>query len=589
MRRSTFWTCATVSLFAAGCAGQVGDAGVSDGGTVPPPGGSGSGGSGSGGAGSSGSVVTLPPPDSLVGCTAASYQAPLQMLNQFELRNTIKDLVGPVTTEVLVPQGARGQYRGALLIDELPRRWQDTAWGIAGEASKNAAALTGCAAANQTDACASAFIGKFAAKAYRRPLAAGELESLVALYANGKAEGFASGIEMVVAAVLQDPSFLYRVEAGVPNSVKDHPELRRLTGAEVAQRLSYSLWGTLPDDALTMAAQSGGLDTPAGIRAQAERMLKDPRAIPMFADFVGQWLLTDHLGENPKDAIKYPAFAAAVPLLREELNLFVRDLVQNGGDLRTLFTADYGFLNAKLAVFYGVPGVSGDVLVKTTMPASAQRSGLLTFSGLLSIEGIEQGVSLAKSNRTFPIGRARFIRERLACEDLPPPIADATNLPSVKGLIDAQNARYGGAQNVPPRAFFQEITSQDTTCKACHGFLEPLGFILERFGPDGLIRQNDIDGMPAIQSGRYNSNGKNAELVGDYASPAALATAMSKSSSVKDCFTGNLVQYAMGQATDVRQGCFSAAAPTADASGTRLLDVYLDLAASDPFRIRTVD
>src|SRR5204863_273601 len=193
--------------------------------------------------------------------------------------------------------------------------------------------------------CASTFIGKFAAKAYRRPLAAGELESLVALYANGKSEGFAAGIEMVVAAVLQDPSFLYRVEAGVPNSVKDHPELRRLTGTEVAQRLSYSLWGTLPDDALTMAAQSGGLDTPAGI---------------------------------------------------------------------------------------------------------------------------QQGVSLAKSNRTFPIGRARFIRERLACEDLPPPIADATNLPSVKGLIDAQNARYGGAQNVPPRAFYQEITSQDTTCKACH-------------------------------------------------------------------------------------------------------------------------
>jgi Protein of unknown function (DUF1592)/Protein of unknown function (DUF1595)/Protein of unknown function (DUF1588) len=585
MGRLKIGTCVVASLFAGACTGSIGGSGASG------PGGTGAAGAMGTGAGGA-AVVMVPPATAVVGCTSENFTAPLQMLNQFELRNTIKDLFGPVTTEVLIPTGARGQYRGALLIDELPRRWQDTAWSLAGEVGKNVGVVTGCAAANQTDACASAYLAKLAPKAYRRPLAVGELDGLMALFANGKSDGFGAGIEMAVAGVLQNPSFLYRVEAGVPNSVKDHPELRRLTGSEVAQRLSYGLWGTLPDDALATASQNGGLDTPEGVRAQALRMLKDPRAVPMFADFVGQWLLTDHLGENPKDTTAYPRFSPdVVPSLRGELNAFVGDLVQNGGDLTALFTADYGFLNAKLATFYGVPGVAGDAFVKTTMPPAAQRAGLLTFAGLLAIEGVEQGVSLAKANRTFPIGRARFIRERLACEDLPPPIADATNQPSVKPLIDALNVRYGGTANVPPRAFFQEVTSQDAVCKACHGYLEPLGFVLERFGGDGLIRTTDIDGMPALQTGHYASIGKNAELVGDYASPAALGAALSKSASVKDCLTQNLVQYALAQVADVKPGCFAPApTPTStDTSHTRLQDIYLDLVASDPFRIRRFD
>ena len=587
-------TCIMACLLAAACTGQISGAGSGSSGPV----GVGAGGSMGTGAGGVTTVVTVPPATTVAGCTSDNFTAPLQMLNQFELRSSLADLFGPLATEVLIPTGARGQYRGALLIDELPRRWQDTAWSVAGEIGKNVGVVTGCAGANQTDACATAYLGKLAAKAYRRPLAAGELDGLIALYTNGKADGFGAGIEMAVAGVLQDPSFLYRIEGGVPNSVKDHAEMRRLTGPEVAQRLSYGLWGTLPDDALATAAQAGGLDTPEGIRAQAQRMLKDPRAASMFADFVGQWLLTDHLGENPKDTTAYPRFTPdVVPALRGELNAFVGDLVQNGGDLAALFTADYGFLNAKLATFYGVPGVAGAAFVKTTMPPAAQRAGLLTFAGLLSIEGVEQGVSLAKANRTFPIGRARFIRERLACEDLPPPIADATNQPSVKPLIDALNTRYGGAANVPPRAFFQEVTSQDAVCKTCHGYLEPLGFVLERFGGDGLVRTNDIDGMPAIQTGHYASLGKNAELVGDYASPAALGAALSKSAAVKDCLTQNLVQYTLAQVTDVKPGCFAPApmsmsTPTSgapDTSHTRLLDIYLDLVASDPFRVRRFD
>jgi len=527
------------------------------------------------------------------GCAADSFQAPLQMLNEFELRNTLRDLLGEVAADVLIPTGARGVYRGALLIDQLPARWQDTAWQIAARAVQGVEALTGCDLANQNDECARVFIVGFGQRAYRRPLEAAEVEALLALYGSAKAEGFGAGIEMVLAAMLQHPSLLYRVEAGIADSVVGEPTLRRLGAYELAQRLSYNFWGSLPDQALFAAAAAGELDTPEGIRGQAERMLLDPRSTAMFADFVGQWLFTDHLGTIPKDATRHPSYTSEIPpLLKQELQLFVQTLARTGGDLNALFSADYGFLNAKLAAFYGVPGVFGAELAQTTLPPAAQRVGLLTFAGLLSIEGTVQGVSLSGASRTYPIGRGRFIRERLACEGVPPPIAKATTLAGVPEKIDALNLRFGGADNTPPRVFFEEVTSSNPVCKTCHTLLEPLGFVLERYGADGLPRQLDIDGTPVIAAGTYAASGSNSpELVGDYASPAELAMALAQSPGVKNCLTNHWLQYSLGRTlTETDQQCFGdAAAKARPVATTPLRDIYLDVVTSNIYRIRKFD
>lgn len=524
-------------------------------------------------------------------CAPESFHAPLQMLNEFELTNTIRDLLGDVGGEVLIPTGGRGHFRGGLLIDQLATRWEDTAWQLAGSAIKDAEKLTGCAAAAQNDACARDFIVRFGQRAYRRPLDEAEVSSLVALYDTGKSEGFAAGVEMVVAAMLQHPSLLYRVEAGIPDSVPGDPTLRRLTGYEVAQRLSYNFWGTLPDDALFAAAAAGELSTPEGVRAQAERLLSDERSTPMFADFVGQWLFTDHLGSVPKDAERYPTYTAEIPaLLKQELQHFVQNLVKSGGTVGELFTADYGFLNNKLAAFYGVPGAFQDEFVRTTFPPEAQRSGLLTFAGLLSVEGTTQGVSLSTASRTFPIGRGRFIRERLACEGLLPPIPNATMLPGVTEKIDELNTRFGGAEDTPPRVFFEEVTSSNPVCAGCHATLEPLGFVLERFGADGLPRELDIDGQPAIQGGTYSPNGSaNSDLVGDYASPAELGKALAASPGAKACLTDHWLQYSLGRALSVTDTpCFSGTSSksTAPVESTPLKEVYLDVVSSELYRAR---
>ncbi|MEO8180986.1 MAG: DUF1592 domain-containing protein [Deltaproteobacteria bacterium] len=527
-------------------------------------------------------------------CPADSFQAPLQMLNEFELRNTLRDLLGGVNAEVLIPTGARGAYRGALLIDQLPSRWQETAWQIATDAVQNVAGLTGCALANQDDACARTFIESFGSRAYRRPLATPEVDALVALYDSAKAEGFGAGIEMVLAAMLQHPSLLYRVEAGIADSVAGEPTLRRLSGYEVAQRLSYNFWGSMPDAALFAAAAAGELSTPEGVRAHAERMLLDERSTPMFADFVGQWLFTDYLGAIAKNAARYPSYTPDIPpLLKQELQLFVQNLVRAGGDLNELFTADYGFLNSKLAAFYGVPGVFGDQLTQTSFPPAAERVGLLTFAGLLSTEGTIQGVSLSSASRTYPIGRGRFIRRRLACEGVPPPIPNATMLTGVPEKIAALNQRFGGTENTPPRVFFEEVTSSNQICKACHSFLEPLGFVLERYGADGLLRQLDIDGTPVITAGTYAANGNsNPDLAGDYASPGELGQALAQSPGVKNCLSDHWLQYSLGRtlsATDY--SCFGnpAAGGAVSVGTTPLKDIYLDVVTSDIYRIRKFD
>ncbi|MEN9580786.1 MAG: hypothetical protein RJA70_3795, partial [Pseudomonadota bacterium] len=448
------------------------------------------------------------------------------------------------------------------------------------------------AAAIQTDDCARAFIFSFGSKALRRPIETADSDALFAFFLDGKQEGFASGIEMVVAALLQHPMFIYRVETGAPGSVVGQPGLRQLTGHELAQRLSYNLWGTLPDDELVAAAANSELSTPEGLRSHAERMLQDDRAAPMFADFIGQWLFLDHLGSVPKDATLHPTYTAEIPgLLKQELQLFLQDQVQNGGDLNSLFTANFGFLNERLAAFYGVPGVTGEAFVKTPMPPEAQRFGLMTFAGLLSVEGTVQGVSLSGSARTYPIGRGRFIRERLACETVPPPIPNATEEAGAKEAIDALNQQYGGGEHVPPRVFFEKVTSTNPVCANCHGFLEPLGFALETFGADGLARANDIDGSPALQAGNYASLGnQSTDLVGAISGPAELGQKLAQSETVKACLADNLAQYTLGRRLKSEDfECLTGAAAPSAPGATQLKELYLGLVTSDLYRVRKFD
>ncbi|MBW2162844.1 MAG: DUF1592 domain-containing protein [Deltaproteobacteria bacterium] len=229
---------------------------------------------------------------------------------------------------------------------------------------------------------------------------------------------FEDGIQLVIEAALQSPSFLYRPELGAETPVEG--DVVPFTSWEMATKLSYMLWNTMPDDALFAAAEADELQTKEQIAAQATRMLEDEKARDLIRNFHTQWLLLTHLDSVTKDTSIYPAFSGSLrPLWTEEIQAFVEHVILEGdGSLQTLLTADFSFMNEELASFYG-----GDVLDPVTGPEFRQvqldpdrRAGFLTSAGLMATH--------ANVNQSSPVFRGKFVREQLMCNTLPPPPND---------------------------------------------------------------------------------------------------------------------------------------------------------------------
>src|SRR5690606_6275988 len=218
--------------------------------------------------------------------------------------------------------------------------------------------------------------------AYRRPLQSEELDGLLELQTELRTDGeLTASVVGVVEAILQSPDFLYRIEFGgdVVNGV------RRLTGHEMASRLSYFFWGAPPDDLLLEAAANGELDTQDGVRAQAERLLDDPRARRVIEFFFDSYLPIANLTDQARDTELFPTFSPRIGDLqrRETHEFLMKEIFENDGSWRSILTAPYTFVNEELANFYGIPGVQGDEFVKVDLD-TRQRLGLLTHASVLT-------------------------------------------------------------------------------------------------------------------------------------------------------------------------------------------------------------
>ncbi|HVY28726.1 MAG TPA: DUF1592 domain-containing protein [Polyangiaceae bacterium] len=551
------WSCLGVALAALGSGCQADISGGD--GSMPPASITTSSGGGSGA-----SPGGVPPT-----CTGPQPgPSPLRRLTHREYDNTVRDLLGddshpsaPFSREdVFLGFDNSATARGTTTL--LAEQYSQAAEQLAAKAVQNLSALTGCNAADTSrDACARSFIERFGAKAFRGPLTDAERTRFGNLYGSAsQAWGFSKGIELTLAALLQSSRFLYRVEFGTPSAT---PGVNLLTPFELAARLSYLLWGSLPDQALLDAAGAGQLSTREQIASQARRLLADTRAHYVLNDFHRQWLALDAIDTFDSTM---PGFSNDLrPLLHEEAQRTVEaTLFEGDGKLKTLLTAPFSFLNAPLAAFYGLSGPTTDAFEKVPLDAASQRIGILTQGGILAAH--------SHAAKTSPVLRGKFVREQLLCNPPPPPP------PGVDFTVSEKDASLTVRQQ-------SEQHRADPACAACHRFMDPIGLSFEAFDAVGRLRAREND-APVVTTGELIGT----DVDGAVSGPAELAQKLAGSQQVSSCFVRQWFRYAYGRdPINDRDACGITALENAFAqSDGTISELLFALTQTDAFQYRSV-
>jgi mono/diheme cytochrome c family protein len=355
----------------------------------------------------------------------------------------------------------------------------------------------------QETACAKEILSMLARRAYRRPVGDAEVSGLLGFYNEGRAEaGFDAGIERALRAILVSPDFLYRVE--MPSQMAAAKgAMSPLSDLELASRLSFFLWSSMPDDELIRAASQGKLSDPSVLQQEVHRMLKDERSAALAANFAGQWLrLRNVLGQEPDDVL-FPNFNDNLRHdFVKETELFFRSIVKENRSVMDLLTADYSFMNERLAAFYGVPNVHGNYFRRVTLP-DPNRRGLLGQASILMVTSY--------SDRTSPVGRGKWILENVL--GAPPPPKPA-NVPDLK-----ENGANGQFLSMRER---MEQHRANPACAGCHARMDPVGYAMENFDAVGRWRTVAENGQVIDATGALPDGTK-------FNGPAELRTLLAKS------------------------------------------------------------
>jgi hypothetical protein len=462
--------------------------------------------------------------------------AAVRFLSVTEYQASVRDLFPGVTVSpptFVKGTAVKGFENRANLLAASPQLVEEQgafASQVAIAAVARPAAILPCTPTAATEAaCGAQFIESFGARAFRRPLSAGEKQRFTALFEGERAmSGFTGAVQVTIEAMLQAPQFLYRIEAGDPAGVQ--PDRVRLTPFEVATRLSYLLWSSMPDAVLTQAAVSNKLGTPAELEAQARRMLADARAQKMFVDFHRQWLDLDKLNGATKDPKAYPTYTPELAAaMREESDRFVSGVMgkQGDGTLKTFLTSTRTEVDASLAKLYRVATPAAGWAPVDLSPA--ERAGFLTRGNFLASEAHQLSGS--------PPLRASFIMTRLLCRSVPPPPANADlTEPVAKPGAGARTNRQLFEERIAPAA-----------CNGCHNAFNPFGYALEGFDAIGRYRTSD-NGLPVDATARIQLDGADLQIEGG----VDLSRKLADSKEVQACVTTAWFEYAAGR--DVATG-----------------------------------
>jgi hypothetical protein len=375
------------------------------------------------------------------------------------------------------------------------------------------------------DACASRIINEIARRAYRRPVTPADVEPPLTFYRQARTDAgdFDAGIRAALARILSSPSFIYRVERdpaavapGTAHAVSD---------VDLASRLSFFLWSSIPDDRLLTLASRGRLSQPPVLAAEVARMLKDTRADALVSNFAGQWLQLRNLeAKVTPDLLSFPDFDDNIrEAFRRETEMLFGYILREDRSILELLDADYTFVDERLARHYGIPGVYGTRFRKVPI-ADPNRRGLLGQGSILSLTSI--------ATRTSPVYRGKYVLSTLL--DTPPPPPP----PVVPTLEDSTKASGAAPKTVREQL---ELHRRSPACSGCHRVIDPVGFALEHFNPVGQWRETGDDGAPLDTRGMLADG-----TVVD--SPAALRESILKRpDAFATVLTTRLMTYALGR------------------------------------------
>jgi mono/diheme cytochrome c family protein len=411
--------------------------------------------------------------------------------------------------------------------------------------------------------CARTILSAFTRRAYRRPVTSADVEPLMGLVsgAQKRGESFEGGLGLALQAVLVSPDFLFRIEKGRPTDGTGPGQ--PVSDYELASRLSYFLWASMPDDALLLAADRGVLRKPEVLSAQVRRMLKDDKASALVESFGGQWLQFRALEGVAPDRDRFPDFENDLRLsMRRETELFVLNLIREDRSILDLVDGQYTFLNERLARHYGIPGVKGPEFRRVDLSGTA-RGGVLTQASVLTVSSY--------ATRTSPVLRGKWILENVL--NAPPPAPPP-------GTPRLDEAKVGGEASLRKQL---EAHRTGATCAACHSKMDPLGFSLENFDAIGAWRNEDgkwpIDNAGVLPDGR------------SFAGPDGLkAILRSDREAFAECVTHKLLTYALGRGLErYDRRTVAAIASRLEASDYRFSALVLEIVESLPFQRRRAE
>jgi mono/diheme cytochrome c family protein len=410
------------------------------------------------------------------------------------------------------------------------------------------------------DRCARQILSTLARRAYRRPATSAEIDTLVEFFKGGRAEsGFDRGIEMALRRLLVSPEFLFRVELDPPGAAPGAPY--RISDLDLASRLSFFIWSSIPDDELLDVAAKGTLRQPAVLDRQVRRMLADPRAAALAQNFAGQWLHLRTIEGSVPDVYLFPNFGENLRRdFRKETELFFQSILAENRSVLDLLTADYTFINERLARHYGIPNVHGSHFRRVSIP-DPNRRGLLGQGSMLTVTSL--------ADRTTVVGRGKWILENLIGVPPSPPPPDIPPLPAQKDAGQDLTLRQR-----------MERHRANPTCASCHARMDPLGFALENFDATGQWRTREgavpVDASAVLPDGTA------------FNGPSGLRThLLSRADEIVRTTTERLMVYALGRGLESYDGpAIRTIVRNAAKTSYSFQSLVAAVAASTPFQMR---
>ena len=495
---------------------------------------------------------------------------PARRLTRDQFNNTVRDLIGATGTpaDALGLDEKIGPFNSnaiAVVDDTLVQQHAEIAASLALAAKGRMTQIAPCDLTTDTGTsttCATRFVTEFGKRAYRRPLDATEISTYVSLYTLGKqGADAANGFRLVVEAMLQSPFFLYHHDVGATGTPQGGTVA--ITPYELASRLSYFLWNTMPDDTLFARAADGTLPTDAVLGSEVQRMLASDKAAATIALFHRQWLDVTELLDQTKDATVYPRYNAQLgDAMMQELAMYSDYVVRKGdGLLKTLLTSNLSFPQGGLFDLYGVAQPAGFKVGDPVALDGSKRAGILTQAAFLT--------RWAHGNQTSPVHRGKLVRLNVMCGYVPPPPVNANTNPPAPTTSTSTRQRF--AQH-----------DADPNCAGCHQLMDPIGLGFETF--DGIGAFRTMDGTAMVDAtGNIISAGP--DLDGTFDGPVDLAKRLADSEVVSNCMVSQWFRYSMGRMETTNDACSIQGIRQAfNAAGGNIRELLARVAQSPAFR-----